>query len=370
MLLVESIRQPVLYFVNGTNVTFIQDIDTGFKKTIQGVGVVDSTGTCRIAIPPAASGTIETGSVTIYDSPGSAIWMKVLNGQIVDTVVGQSTCGNIQVNGADVLEFVTTGLTGFVTTPPTSFHATFFCVVTREAVTNLVIPGHDSLPSIQLPPRQIINGVNYTASGGPAHTFNIPLLTSDQSLLIGVGTGSGPAVFTVTGNQTQIAYVVSYQLYGGQCITIPAYGGLDTTVQVQITGITSNAIVTIAGMPNFAQVGSAVQPIMSADGLGTYSNITQSLAAGTEVAILPTLALPLMYRIGSILVSAPTTVAGTVTAGVRVSGGAFITRGYSAVGGLILSWFGSITFSNQLNGFNQTAVAASVDIYYRTEIAS
>lgn len=274
--------------------SLLQAQNTGFKKTVQGQGVVDSSGNCRIPFPPAASGTIESGSVTIYDSPIGIVWMELLNNQVVDTVVGQSTCGNIQRNGADVLEFVTSGLTGNI---GQAIHATFFCVVTPEELTNLVIPGHDSLPTPGTYVRQVVNGVNYTISGGPPHTFNINLLASDQSLIIGVGVGSGPATFTVTGVTTQVAYLTGWQLFSGQEVAIPCYGQLDITVQIQITGITGNAIITIAAMPDDVQMGSNNQPINVMDGGSQYQYVTANVPAASNVMLLGIPPAGYAYRI-------------------------------------------------------------------------
>lgn len=346
--------------------TIAQSSSVSFKTTIQGQGLVDSNGNCAIPFLPPDKSMIYTGAITIYDSPPSAVWMVLLNHQIVDTVVGQSTCSNIQLSGNESIQFATSGLVGFINV---TFHATFFALVSPADNTELIIPGHDSLPSPSLPPRQIVNGVNYTVSGGPAHAFDIPLLPSDQSLLLGVGVGSGPCDFAVNGNTTHLNYLTTYKIYSGQFLQIPAYGTLDNTVHVVLSNIPSNAIVTIAATPDNVQVGSPVQSTRTQVGNGPCIYQVTACPAGAVTPILSVPPSDLMYVIYSISIQADTTTL-NVPAHCRVStntNDVTLVGENSAATGIRTTWVyggNGMPIQDGLNCHNLTAVLAGVNVFY------
>jgi len=349
--------------------TIVQNSVDSFKTTFQGSGVVDSNGTCTIYFSSPNKGTYYTGSIIIYDSPPGAVWMKLLNGVVVDTVIGQSTCANIQLTGNEQIRFVCSGLKGYI---GQTFHATFFCVVSPEFDTNLIIPAHDSFPQVQAYVRTVFAGniVN------PGRTIQVDLQPSDRSLLIAIASGSGPATITVTGNSPNAtppgsgaAYLVSYVLFSGQSIQIPAYGAIDPVVNVQFTGVTGNALVTIAAKPDDAQIGSVTQPVNVIDQNGPTTNVILQLAAGpTSGTLLAAPPTGSINRIFSLFAHAATTVFNAALfLRIQTGAGIFLIGNYTQANGVILSWVGNMPINDSLVLNNNTSVASNGYCCYRNE---
>jgi len=103
---------------------------------------------------------------------------------------------------------------------------------------------------------------------------------------------------------------------------------------------------------------------------GVYSTVAGvNIPAGTNATVIAAPPANSGLRLVNAVISAPTTVASFGNIAIITSGtGCAIASGYSAVGGVIVNWNGSILINGGIMGHNTTAVDAGVGAVWRYEL--
>jgi hypothetical protein len=359
---------PIYYGGNSAN---------SYKQSVNGNGIVDSIGNCTIFFPPTPAGSYYTGTVTVYTSPNAAKWQVQINGQIIDTVTGTSSVGNIQVGSADTLEIVSAG--GLQAYVGDTFNATLAAVVTPDYDTQLVVPTNDSVV-INTEINLVYNN-NIVADG--LHNIVLTLLPTTKSLIVAIGEPpSHPFGDTfnaeVVGNQSNIIW--SDIIPAGESsapitpvpgvIAMPCYGLVDSSITVNITCSSSGLTLPlfIIETPDEILNGTLDNPIVTQDYQSNIADTFVSISVATTavVNLIPAPASGFANVIKQIECHAPTVAAATTL--LRAQGdttGWIPSSCYAQADGTSTSWTGPVISTESISVHNGTAVTAAASASYK-----
>lgn len=318
-------------------------------------------------MPNPSTGQFYTGTLTVYDSPQTALWTVVINGQTIDATTGLASIAGIQIGSSDELVIQSSALAAYV---GTTFHATLSCVATSAGDTDLIIPGHDTLINglIESSPSVVVLGTLNTNAGSGLHTLSV-VLPNPLYMWLGVTVETGgfnpmpnptdvvnvdSGSFGIISNDAEIAETEWYQ---GQLPPIPSrLGGIDPVIMQYTNNGPSPKWVTL-----FAST-EPLLPVANADADTAVSKVNS--VANTNTVLTPAPTTGLLTRVGTITFYNATGAAGTLSITGVTSGNIYVFLPYAiSPAGLI------IPFDVQANESLQCAsstVATRVTTYYRT----
>lgn len=212
---------------------------------MQGQGIVDGSGNCEIDFLAPPTGLIYTGSITVYDSPVTALWQVLVSGVPTDKISGTQTCGGIQVGTNDIITLTAGGLQQFI---GQTFHATYAVVASPEDNTVLIAPGHDTL----IPPGQLANAQlildqeNITVTNpGKSFTLNLPACAA-LLVVIEPISGAQDLGFDIRDPVTNFVFgVIAWKVAGEVGASIFEIAAFRSTLQLDLDVTAASTTVTI-----------------------------------------------------------------------------------------------------------------------------
>lgn len=349
----------------------------GQRSSLTAQGIVAANGTITLKFDPPPQGYVNTGTVTVYNSPNGAIWNVNVGApttvpgaaQVVAPVVntkGTAPIGGIQCNSSEVLTLTSSGLN-----PGLVVNAVFAFVQDVEGRVEGVAPSAPGQGIFQ-------SGDARVAAFGqisvPFQTFSstisIPLLAGERSLVfLGYNVTPGHAQFTnleilVSGNNSlvnwtgNLGYTTSSignpiaQVNSYEPLTIPIYGVEDTVAFMQLSGfgsVSGTALIqyVILALPDAVLTGSQANPLIvqqvspttPAEALagvffdaivaGTKDTAVTAIpaAANTNATLTPAPLAGALFRVGTISVTQGSNTAGSFQILGATSGNIYMISG-------------------------------------------
>lgn len=191
------------------------------------VAVADQNGAASFSFPPPAALQVFTGTLSVNNAPGSAVFEVVVGGQPVGSWIGTNGYGPVQTSQGVPLTVTAKGLQ-----PGVQYECAYTGQLT-EGTDLDAIP--DAQTSIVQPPNAILLGTD-TATAHLVRIHDIELDTSWRALWL-VATEAAGVATIVTGDQSGLTYEPLSPPYfaGGLFQRYALLAGVDTSVTLQIT---------------------------------------------------------------------------------------------------------------------------------------
>lgn len=369
----------------------------GAKKNISGNGVVDSNGNIEIDFPPTPSGMVQTGSVTIYDSPSGVQWNVKVSGIQTDVAQGSQTVGGVQVGNGEILTVTGAGLGAFI---GQTFHATFAVVEAPEGYSDLITPGHDAYNALTTYTRIVYNQHTLASS------IFFSLQPQDRAVIIvlfasqpGDSGGNAVALTSTTAIDYLAAAIARRPLAAvgiATPIIVPVFGAIETQpLRLDMINTSGTQVVVMATPDPFIQLpynepegvvimngvegaSAPAIPITPAAANGNLpvqeqgpphadAAITNTAVSSGSTTFLAVPAAGTAYWIKSLFINAPTVAAAaSIVRFQTLSGGVYLCGAYAgAAGATAQANPTEMAIADGISLNNATAVTASGHIVYR-----